>query len=154
MYSKEELSERYRKFEDNELLEIIYRTEDYTENAILAATDEVKRRGIKTVELENFYETRERDHKIEEATRSVPLTLREKVAWFFLLGLIPILNTGIRLNYRDFGLTKKIDQSRYYSTYGISALVVTAFLSLAGLNFFFGLLIWISAFWVAQHFQK
>lgn len=82
MYTKEELAERYSKFENSQLLEILDKKENFTEYAIEAAKDELQKRNLTSEQVEEYKDEKEAKEQIVHEISIEELTRGEKSGSF------------------------------------------------------------------------
>lgn len=150
MYTKEELAERYSKFENSQLLEILDKKENFTENAIVAAKEELQKRNLTSEQVEEYKEDKTVKEQLAHELSIEELTRGEKIRFFFF-GFVPIVNGAIRANFRQDGYELKLKLSRYYGTFGLLSFLTTGLISvLATLTTLSSVIIWIAFFPIAQ----
>ncbi|MFZ2907315.1 MAG: hypothetical protein WAZ98_14020 [Cyclobacteriaceae bacterium] len=127
--SKQELAQRYTKFSDQKLLDIIYKNEARPE-AIDAAKEELKKRDLSPETVTDFTHNKETKKIIVLENATIPLPLHQKFL-FFVAWFIPFFFGGAyRLNYKEDGMFKKLKQSSWYSVAGFIALILTTIIAI------------------------
>lgn len=153
MYNKEDFAARYAGLEDFKLLEILDNPENFNEVAIEAAQEELRKRKIKPERVTQYKEQKATDENEAHEKAILPLSLPEKLRFFFL-GFVPILNWALRANLKDDGYVLKARQSGHYSMFGIITLVISVIVSLGTSFFTFVMLIlWALFFFVVKFFE-
>lgn len=127
MQTKEELAKLYATLSDRKLLDIISDKDEYTEIALAAVYEEIKRRDINLDQVQNYKEDKMLDARISEQVASIELTTLEKMKFFFIW-FLPFIGAAFRMNYIEDGLTTKLLQSKIFSIAGFVALILTALL--------------------------
>lgn len=154
MYTQEELAQRYTKFSDSELLALLDNSSDYTTNAIAAAQQEIKNRNLQTDRIEQYQEEKAINEQIQSERATEPLTISEKVRFFFLW-FVPVVNLALRRNLKDDGFLTKVKFSKYYGILGFVSVLISVFISVvATLPTIATIVIWIALFFVTQLLER
>ncbi|WP_420577172.1 hypothetical protein [Ekhidna sp.] len=154
MYTKEELAERYSKFANSQLLEILDKKENFTDNAIAAAKEELQKRNLTSENVDEYIEDKEAKEQFAHEISIEELTGGEKIRFFFF-GFVPIINGAIRANFRQDGYELKLKLSRFYGTFGFLSFLATGLISvLATLTTLTSVIIWITFFPIARFIEK
>lgn len=130
MLGTRELKEKYRNYDNKDLIKILRYRRDYTRKAIKAIQELVQERAIDQEELDQIL-----DELNEEAQKNAELEEESLSYWEkLLLVCVPILGFVLylifRLKNRRIKYTKKIAQSLTYSLLGtiIFAVILVVFL--------------------------
>ena len=126
MQTKSELAKVYSAFSDKKLLDIINDKEQYTESALSAAYEEIKKREIKIEQVQDYVENKILEAKISEHVASIELTLLEKLKYFFIW-FFPFIEAAFKMNLIEDGLKTKLKQSRVFSSVGFLTFMLTGF---------------------------
>ena len=131
--TKEELASRYAKYGNERLLDIVYKKESYTADAIEVARKELHLRNISVRDLDEYFNLKEyRARKEEERMKNAayfPLSLSEKILFFIAFFLPLIINIAFGINYAKEGLKTKSKQSKIFALSGFSALLITIYMA-------------------------
>ncbi|HOX81832.1 MAG TPA: hypothetical protein PLJ60_05330 [Chryseolinea sp.] len=127
MQTKEKLSKLYSKLPDKKLLDIVNDKDQYTDIALNIALEEIRKREIKTDQVQDYIENKILETKISEHVASIELTFLEKVK-FFCIWFLPFIEVAFRMNLIEDGLKTKVKQSRVFSTVGFLTFMLTGFL--------------------------
>jgi len=149
-----DLAERYAKFSNNQLLEILEHKDEYTTEAIIVLQDEIDKRKLGVHEIEQFTTEKKIKSIIAEEKASISLVLWEKIFFYFIWFLPVFINAAIGMNYLEDGMLTKLRQSRFFRLAGFVSMLALTFteLTLEPLDFiiiisllfiFFGMTYWI-----------
>lgn len=128
MPPKEELAKLYSTFSDRNLLDILNEKDQYTETALQAAAEEIRKRNLNETHFKDYSDTLVTEAKIAEHVASIELTFFEKLKFFFLWLLPFFIEVGVRMNLAEAGLKTKVKQSRVFSLLGFLTCTLAGFL--------------------------
>jgi len=115
MITEESLCLRYKEMGTVDLLEIIAKKEDYTELAVLIASEELKYRRVPDEEIKNYHSVNPKVTSLTENNIS-DLAFYQKVLFFIVW--IPKIRGWFTRSFQSDGYVLKNQQASYYSIIG------------------------------------
>ena len=127
--SKQDLARKYAESPVSELLEIIENKQHYTNEAIVAAIEELSLRKITTDEIAKLKAEQAATLKEKGVKQYVSrLNIWQKHLFFFLW--IPLLTFPFRQNFRDSGHYMKLKQANYFSLLGFLSMMLSTYITI------------------------
>ena len=122
----QELEDKYSKLETFDLLEIVANKPGYTELAIFAASEELKRRRVPREEIKNYRSvfSLQKDKVLQKANYLVDLALWQKL--LFYIWWVPKFRHELTRNFSPNGYVLKSQQASYYSITGFCIFMCSA----------------------------
>ncbi|UKJ07882.1 hypothetical protein [Solitalea lacus] len=117
MSEKEDLTELYARYTNEELLDLLNARENYTDLAVRVAFEELKNRNLGEQEIKDYITS-----KFKKAEQFIAENIHNELSLqlksYFYFFWLPIFTFPFQLNYKEERLILKLKQSNFYSLMG------------------------------------
>ena len=152
MLDKEDLRQQCESLSTEELFIVVHNRIRYTEQIVIAAQTEIRRRGLSKEEIDKHSARQVRRSKMVDGNITDDILTIEKILFFVLC--LPKLNYFVMRHYRREKYVLKIKQARFYTATGLVTVLTLAMFWNRYPSLLAAAVLWMSSFMAAFLFDR